>query len=352
MSRKTALIAGASGAASTRLVEVLLADPDWSVLGICRHPPTSAHARLRYIRADLMNPSRLRAKLADEAAITHAFYTARAAFSEGGVEDVAGNIAMLANTIDALVSTSGHTLQHIHLVEGSKWYGVHVGPSPSPAREDAARHMPPNFYYDQQDLLAQRQQGQRWNWSASRPNVIYDFAPDRTRNLVPTLGVWAAMAKELGTPLDFPGSNFDKLTDLTDAVQLARGMKWIATSETGQNQAFNLTDGDFFRWRQLFTRIARHFEIELGQPRPMKLEQWMADKTPVWNQIVAKHKLAPTQLDNLTAWGFADFLFGHNFDVVSSMVKIRQAGFHRTLNTEDNFIAHLTCYQQAGLLPR
>ncbi|MFT5507496.1 MAG: nucleoside-diphosphate-sugar epimerase [Hyphomicrobiaceae bacterium] len=351
-SPKTALIAGATGAASKRLVEVLLADPNWSVIGLSRNPPESPHDRLRYVRADLLDPKSVTSALDGASHITHAFYTSRAPFKEGGVEDVPSNRAMVKNMIDALETVSPGNLGHIHLVEGSKWYGVHAGPSPSPAREDAARHMPPNFYYDQEDLLSSRQHGQRWSWSASRPNVIYDFAPDRTRNIVPTLGVWAAMSKEMGIPLDFPGKNFENLSDMTDAVQLANAMKWMSTSKTAENQAFNVTDGDFFRWRQLFKRIADHFEIELGQARPMNVERWMADKEPLWNRIVDRHSLKPTRLENLAAWGFADFLFNQTFDVVSSMIKIRQAGFHDTRATEDTFIAHLAQYQAAGILPR
>lgn len=351
-SQKTALIAGATGAASKRLVEVLLADPQWSVIGLSRNPPESQHDRLRYVGADLLAPKSAASALEGASHITHAFYTSRAPFKEGGVEDVPSNTAMVANMINALEAASPDNLQHIHLVEGSKWYGVHVGPSHSPAREDATRHMPPNFYYDQEDLLRERQHGRRWTWSASRPNVIYDFAPERARNIVPTLGVWAAMSKEMGIPLDFPGHNFENISDMTDAVQLAKAMKWMATSDNAANQAFNVTDGDFFRWRQIFARLANHFGIELGQARPMNVEWWMADKQPLWDRIVARHGLRQTRLEEVAAWGFADFVFSQNFDVVSSMVKIRQAGFHDTLSTEDTFIAHLAKYQVAGILPK
>jgi nucleoside-diphosphate-sugar epimerase len=353
MSHKTALVAGATGAASIRLVEVLLADPEWSVIGLSRNPPPSSHERLTYIRADLMRAESTRTALAARNSITHAFYTSRAPFKEGGVEDVEGNVAMLENVIDGLEAACPD-LAHIHLVTGSKWYGVHLGAGPSPAREDAPRHMPPNFYYDQQDLLARREQGRAWTWSASRPNVIYDFAPSRTRNLVPTIGAWAAISKELGLPLDYPGhaDSFDAITDMTDATHLARGLKWIATAETARNEAFNLTDGDFFRWRHLWTRVASHFGLDLGRPRPIMAAAWMVDKQPLWDRIVARHGLEPKKLDDLAAWGFLDFLTSQRYDVVSSMVKIRQAGFHETVDSIDCFMAHLDRYQEARILPR
>ena len=352
MSQKTALIAGATGAASKRLVEALIADPEWSVIGLSRNPPSSSHDRLTYIRADLMDAAGAKAALAPHSHITHAFYTSRAPFKEGGVEDVEANVAMLENLINGL-EAAATDLAHIHLVTGSKWYGIHLGPGASPAREDAHRHMPPNFYYDQQDLLSRRQQGRDWSWSASRPNVIYDFAPERVRNLVPTIGVWAAMSKELGLALDYPGypDSFNAITDMTDATHLARAMKWMATADAARNQAFNATDGDFFRWCHLWRRVADHFDIELGECRPVSAETWMADKQPIWDRISARHGLEIKPLSDLAAWGFLDFLTNQRFDVVSSMVKIRQAGFTETISSIDKFIEHLARYQEARILP-
>ena len=352
MTNKTALIAGATGAASKRLIEVLHADPEWAVVGLSRNPPASNTDRLRYVRADLLDASDARSQLAGESAVTHVFYTSRAPFKEGGVEDVESNVAMIENLLNA-VEPAAPNLAHVHLVTGSKWYGIHLGAGASPAREDAPRHMPPNFYYDQQDLLSERQSGKAWTWSSSRPNVIYDFAPERTRNLVPIVGAWAAISKELGLALDFPGHPdcFNAITDLTDASQLARALKWMATADSAKNQAFNVTDGDFFRWRHLWRRVADHFEMEMGVPRPVEIVGWMADKQPIWDRIIARHGLEPTQLDRLAAWGFIGFLFNQPYDVVSSMVKIRQAGFHDTVSTEDTFIAHLRGYQEAKILP-
>ena len=132
---------------------------------------------------------------------------------------------MLRNVLDA-VEAAAPGLQHVHLIEGAKWYGVHLGAFPTPAREDDPRHMPPNFYYDQEDLLRERQRGTAWAWSSSRPNVICDFAPERARNLPSTLGAYAAITAELGMALDFPGraGTYGALTELTDATLLARGL--------------------------------------------------------------------------------------------------------------------------------
>src|SRR6516164_8100047 len=84
--------------------------------------------------------------------VTHVFfsaYTERPTWAEM----VAPNQTMLVNLMDA-IETASPDLAHINLMHGTKWYGNHLGPFKTPAKEDDPRHMPPNFYYDQQDLVA------------------------------------------------------------------------------------------------------------------------------------------------------------------------------------------------------
>ena len=348
---KTALIAGAGGASSKRLIEVLLADPDWSVVALARTPRTSA-GRLAWVAADLLDAEACRRALSGHRDLTHIFYTARAKHGETGVESVAENAAMLRNVLDAVepVATS---LQHVHLVEGTKWYGMHLGPFPTPAREDDPRHMPPNFYYDQQDLLSRRQGGQRWTWSASRPGYICDFAPERARNVVAVLGAYAAIARELGVALDFPGTpaGFEALREVTDATLLARAMMFAATTPSCANEAFNVTNGDQFRWRRVWPKIAANFGVTPGIPRLLKLGTWMADKQPVWDAIVRRHGLAATALDNVADFAFADFLWSHDYDVISATTKLRRAGFHEMVDTEEMLRSQLARYREAKMLP-
>ncbi|MBS0241122.1 MAG: SDR family oxidoreductase [Proteobacteria bacterium] len=354
MSMKVGVIAGATGAAAKRLKEVLLADEDWRVVGLSRNPPKPDHPRLSYIATDLTDRESSRVALAKVPEATHLFYTARAQFSDAskGVEDVAGNAAMVANLIDG-AEAAAKGLQHVHLVEGTKWYGMHLGRMSSPAREDDPRHMPPNFYYAQEDLMRERQEGKRWTWSASRPDFIYDMAPERARNIVPTIGAWAAMCREFGMRLDFPGkpANYTALVEATDATQLARAVKWMATSATARNEAFNVTDGSLFRWERLWPRIARLYGLEVGQVRTLNLTQWMADKGPVWEQIAKRHGLKSSRMEDVVTWGFGDFLWGIERDVISSMTKIRLAGFHETIDTEERLIELLGAYREAKVLP-
>jgi nucleoside-diphosphate-sugar epimerase len=350
---RTALVAGATGACAKRLVEVLLADPEWTVVGLARNaPPGRASQRLGFVRADLLDAGSTARALATCPGITHVFYTARAKHGEGGLESVDENTAMLRHLLDALALAAPH-LQHVHLVEGGKYYGLHLGPYATPAREDDPRPSVPNFYYDQEDLLRARQQGQRWTWSASRPNVICDFAPERARNLIPLVGAYAAILSELSEPLHFPGrlGCWEALTEVTDATHLARAMVFIATEPRAANQAFNVSNGDLFRWKRLWPRLAGHFGMAVGEVRPMLLADAMADKDAVWQRVVRRHGLARSRLDEVVVWGFGDFLFRQDYDVVSSLTRLRQAGFHDLVDTETMFRAHLSRYRDARRLP-
>ncbi len=149
---RTALIAGAGGAASKRLIETLLADPDWSVLALARTPRRERRAAHLDRRGPVRRAACAKA-LAAHRGVTHLFYTARAKHGETGVESVEDNVAMLRNVLDA-VEPVATGLEHVHLVQGTKYYGMHLGPFRTPAREDDPRPDVPNFYYDQQDLLA------------------------------------------------------------------------------------------------------------------------------------------------------------------------------------------------------
>jgi hypothetical protein len=66
---------------------------------------------------------------------------------------------------------------------------------------------------------------------------------------------------------------------------------WAATDPRCANQAFNSSNGDLFRWNELWPRLARFFELDVAPPLPLSLV--MPDKEPLWQAMVAKYDLAP-----------------------------------------------------------
>jgi nucleoside-diphosphate-sugar epimerase len=349
MSDRVALVIGPTGATGGPIAAALARHQGWRVYGMSRSAP-SGNTPFTHLAADLTDLASCRRALAGIEPITHAFFAARAPFREGGVEDVEGNVAMLAATLDAVETPS---LKHVHLLEGIKWYGMHLGPYPTPSREDDPRHLPPNFYYDQQDLLSARAAKARWSWSASRPSYICDFAPNRARNLITVLGAYAAICRELDVPLDFPGSAaaYSVLSELSDATCMAEAIVFLSTHETGRNAAFNVTNGDSFRWCQFWPLLAQWFGMPCGVPRNMKLASWMADKGPVWDRIVIRHGLQPRPLESLASWEFADFVFAKEWDLLTDNGRLRRAGFNVCVDTVAMLREQIGQYRDARLLP-
>ena len=350
MSDRIALVIGPTGATGGPIAAALARQAGWRVHGMSRTSP-SDQTPFTHLAADLTDLASCRRALSGIEPVTHAFFAARAPFREGGVEDVEGNLAMLATTLDAVETAS---LEHVHLLEGIKWYGMHLGPYPTPSREDDPRHPPPNFYYDQQDLLSARAAKARWSWSASRPSYICDFAPNRARNLITVLGAYAAICRELDVPLDFPGSAaaYSVLSELSDATCLAEAIVFLSTHESGRNAAFNVTNGDSFRWCQVWPMLALWFGMPCGVPRNMKLATWMADKGPVWDRIVIRHGLQPRPLASLASWEFADFVFGKEWDLLTDNGRLRRAGFNVCVDTVAMLRDQIGQYRDARLLPR
>ena len=166
MATRTAVIVGALGVIGRNLLLHLEADADWRIIGLSRRAPDFA-TRARFIAVDLLDREQTLAKLSDLREATHVFYCAFQA-RPTWAEHNAPNLAMLVNAVDAIDAASSQ-LQHVHLVEGTKFYGTHLGPFKTPAREDDPPHMLPNFYYDQEMWLRERQRGRPWSWSALRP---------------------------------------------------------------------------------------------------------------------------------------------------------------------------------------
>lgn len=340
--RKTALVVGAQGVIGRNLIDHLTSLPDWRVTGLSRRGNGSGGgedtARLRHISVDLLDADDTRAKLGGLRDVTHVFY---AAYQDrpSWAELVPPNMAMLTNTIDAIepVATG---LRHISLMQGYKVYGAHLGPFKTPAREeDAGRHMPPEFNVDQQRFLEQRQAGKSWSWSGIRPSVVGGFALGNPMNLAVAIAVYASISKDLGIPLRFPGKPgaYDALLEMTDAGLLARATTWAATEPKAANQAFNINNGDLFRWSEMWSAIADYFGLEVAPPLPMQLSVVMADKEPLWRQMQAKYGLSPHPYSDVSAWPFADFVFSWTYDMFADGTKARRFGFTEHVETKAMF---------------
>lgn len=349
MAAKTALVAGASGLIGRRIVEHLLGAGGWNVIGLARSPRESAG--MRWIAVDLNDAADCARKLGTLTDVTHIFYAARYDHPEGVPESVEINSAMLENVASAIEPAA--TLEHVHAVHGSKYYGTQLGPVPIPLTEESPRANNRNFYFVQEDFLRERSRGKQWSYSTSRPHSFCDPAVDYARSASMVLAVYGAVQRELGLRLDFPGSDASFLvhTQFTDTALLARAIVWMATEPRCANQSFNVVNGDYPRWSDLWPRIAKTFHMRAGAPSNVKLAAYMADKGPVWDSIVHKHALQPTRLATVALWPYGDYLLRPEWEIRSSMDKARALGFNETLDSGTMFAQHFAQYRAAKIIP-
>jgi nucleoside-diphosphate-sugar epimerase len=349
MTQHTALVVGARGVIGGNLI-THLEGLGWDVIGLSRRGGTD-RGSVRHLAVDLLDRDATIHQLRGLSEVTHLFY---AAYQDrpSWAELVAPNLAMLTNVVDA-VEPIAPDLEHISLMQGYKVYGAHLGPFATPAKESDPPHMPPEFNVDQQQFLERRQLGATWSWSALRPSVVAGIGLGNPMNLAMVIAVYASMSKELGIPLRFPGKPgaYTSLIEMTDADLLAKATVWAATTEQARNEAFNITNGDVFRWSSMWPKIAAFFDLDVAPPLEMSLVEVMADKEALWNAMVERHGLAPTSYAEVSSWAFGDFVFAWDYDVIADTSKSRRAGFHAYVETEAMFLRIFQDLREQRLIP-
>jgi len=350
----TALIVGASGIVGSA-TGALLVEEGWRVAGLARKPVDLAG--IEPVVADLQDPASLETALAGLAP-SHVFLaTWQRRPTEA--EMIRVNRAMIENLLDALRPQK--SVRHVALVTGLKHY---LGPfeaygkgtlPQTPFREDQGRLDIENFYYAQEDAVFAASARDGFTWSVHRPHTIIGKAVGNAMNMGTTLACYATLCRALKRPFTFPGSavQWNGLTDMTDARLLARQLLWASTEPKAANEAFNVVDGDVFRWSWMWGRIAEWFGIEAvpfdGTIRP--LEERMAQDGPAWAEIAKRHGLAEPDLAKLASPWHTDADLGRPIEVVTDMSKSRRLGFTAYQPTDDAFYDLFTRLRADRLIP-
>jgi len=348
------LVTGAGGViGSYAAAEYATGAGSWTVVGVSRRRPAQVPvSNYSHIELDLLDREETFASLADIAPTVKRVVFA--AYAHGGslAAQVPPNVALLRNTLETLVH-GGARLEHVTLYQGAKAYGVHLGSFKSPAKESDPRLMGPNFYYSQEDALRELADQAGFQFTVLRPDAVLGYAVGTAMNLLMCIAVYAAIGKELGLPLRFPLGQraYDALIPITDAELLARATRWAADTPAAAGEIFNVHNGDYIRFRNLWPLVARDFGMEAAEPQPMSVAEHMADKGPVWDRLVARHGLVPTSWDSLVDWTFMDKAIGPGVEVIVSNIKLRQAGFGDCLDTEDSFLSWFGRLRAAKVLP-
>jgi nucleoside-diphosphate-sugar epimerase len=346
-SKHVALVVGASGIIGNGLVETLAAHPDWSVRALRK----SHVGDVATVNADLHDARATAEVLRSASDTTHVFYAAlspRTDLAEAGTV----NLAMLCNLLDGL-KAAGAPLQRVVLYQGAKVYGVHLGVAQAPFYEDDPRYLGPNFYYAQEDLLRSRAEQDGFDWSILRPDVVVGSVAGNPMNIMMVMGVFAALSKERGLPLRFPGSwttYRDVLAQATDASWLARASLWAALAPAASKETFNIV-GEPFRWERIWLHVADELQMEVAPPQPLSLARQMPSFGAAWSGLALQHGLQPLPFESIVSWDFGDFIFNCEFNVISDMGKIRRAGFVEPSHNEHWFRTALAQLRGQRFLP-
>lgn len=357
----TAVIAGATGVVGHAALERFAADPAWRVIAVSRRPPQAAGAApIEHLALDLTDAAACRRALSALTGVTHVVYAALhekpglvAGWRERDQMEV--NDRMFHHLLDPLAAAG--SLRHLSLLQGTKAYGVHLHPVPAPARESQPRDPHENFYWLQEDHLRASAAAHGFRFTIFRPQLIFGDVTGVAMNLLPVIGVYAAICKELGLPFAYPGGPAN-LLEAVDARLLARALQWAAGSASAADQTFNITNGDVFAWRHVWPTIAGALGVTPGPDERRSIARFLPANEAAWQRVVGRHGLQAMPLAALLGEShhYADFCFGYHAretppPVLVSTIRLREAGFGDCIDTERMFVEGFARLQQRRVLP-
>jgi nucleoside-diphosphate-sugar epimerase len=354
------LVAGASGLIGVAAIEAFLS-AGWDVVGISRRKPALRSGRsFDVISVDLREEHTAREALSSLSDVTHVAYAAIYENAKdlvrgwSNADQIAVNNAMLHNVIEPLVSGKS-ALKHVSILQGTKAYGVRLHPIAIPARESDPRDDHANFFFDQQDYIRDMGAKHGFTYTVLRPQLVTGEIPGAL-NVLPAIGVYAAIRREKGEKFSFPGGP-SFVWEAADANLVGQVMLWAAQAPQATNEIFNVTNGDVFAWRSAWPAMAETLGVEPGPDEPASLAAYIRDNADVWSKIVAKYGLASGDLRSFVGQGdqHADFAFAYGAPAgpvaFVSTVKIRKAGFNAAVDTQEAFSAALQSLIDRKLLP-
>ena len=361
MAIKKVVVAGATGLVGNAALRHFSSVGGCEVVALSRRQPRNLHGA-RYVPVDLTDPAQCAHAAPALQGATHLVYAAlyEAPNLVDGWRDenqIRTNDVMLRNLM-AVLEPVAPALRHVALLQGTKAYGVHVRPLIVPAREGRSEmYEQPNFYWAQEGFLREQQLGKAWHWSILRPVLIVGEAMGGAMDLIPPLGVYAALLREQGSALDYPGGAA-RVSQAVDVDLLARAIAWAGEADAARNEAFNVTNGDVFSWENVWPAIAAALDMNPGNAVPLSLAKTYPEWIAPWEALRRKYDLIAPGLEAFVGLSFqyADYSMRYGqtqpgLPSIVSTVKINQAGFTEMMDTEDMFRKWFRQARSSRLLP-
>jgi nucleoside-diphosphate-sugar epimerase len=346
------LVVGASGLIGTAVVDAFL-EAGWDVTAVSRRRPDLFGTRaFTHLPVDLADAGACERAFGALGHVTHVVYTA--VYEKPGLipgwsdpEQQDTNRRMLRNVLEPL--TRAARLEHLTLMQGTKAYGmqptrvgdaVRLNPMRIPARERHPRVEHANFYWLQEDYAREKSVEAGFAWTIFRPTIVIGPNVGVAMNTIPVVGIYAALCREEGLPFAYPG-HLSFVREAVDVRLIADAVLWGTRTPAAHGEHFNLTNGEVFSWRDLWPSMAQCLGVEVGPDRPVKMAEYLPSRAALWDRIVERHGLRRLSMAQLLGESHhsADLRFGYGLTappppVFVSTVKIKQAGFTQTFDTE------------------
>ena len=374
---KVALITGANGITGSAILDYLTRNTtagEWSRIIITSRSPLTLDvhdSRVEFIALDFTkSPDQLAQEMRPICTdVTHAYFSSYIHKDDFKELNVA-NRSLFENFLQALLNVATN-LQNCTLQTGGKYYNVHLRPVPSPAREDQPRFVSPdqNFYYHQEDFLAEKQRGMAWTWNVIRPEAIIGHATKPNgMNEALTLAIYFLTCRELGVEAKMPTNwnYWNGTDDVSDARLIADLSVFASTQPQCANQAFNVTNGDYFCWRYLWPRLAEYFgaaasseqsferkDLVTGEPfLELNVEEWARDKQVVRDRLCDRTGVQQAKSTfNAGTWAFQDWVFHRTWSATLSINKARKLGWTGHMDSYDSFVDAFKEFKRLGQIP-
>ena len=391
----------------------LIKDPSYTkIYTLSRSQPGEQHSKTQHAHLDLQDSADTMARSLSGVAADYIYFCAYLAKPDDG-EAARVNAALLENFIKALKITGAiRQLKRFILTCGFKHYGVHLGLPKQPLLETdpilegdiGGTKWPPNFYYDQERILADAasESNGSWEWICTLPNDVIGYARGNFMNEATALGLYATASKALpGSQLIFPGNrtNYFVHNNWTSSETHARFCLWAATAPGAGNNIFNVINGDTMSFQELWPRLAERYgcsipgdmfspattekyadestAMDLNTANPITVHaqkigitgddvpsappalrlpidpaKWAkrSDVKDAWNKVRENYGLDGQAWDKAT-WGFLTFVLGREWGCVGSMSKARQLGWTGYEDTWDSFERTFEMLEANGVLP-
>ncbi|PRQ27804.1 putative oxidoreductase [Rosa chinensis] len=362
--KSVGLVIGVTGQVGNSLAEILpVSDTPggpWKVYGVARRPRPNwdINYPVEYVRCDISDAEDVKTKLSPLTDVTHIFYVTWTSRSSEA-ENCSVNGAMLRNVLSSVIPNAPNLL-HVCLLTGTKHYDGpfdaygKVQMHDAPSTEDLPRLNVPLFYYTLEDVLYEEAgKNENVTWSVHRPGLIFGLSPYSMSSTVSMMCSYAAICKQEGLPLRFPGrrEGWESYSEASDADLIAEQQIWAAVDPYARNEAFNINNGDVFKWKHMWKVLAEQYDIEeYGFDEGFSLVEMMKDKGGVWDEIVRENQLRPTKLEEVGMWELVEIVLGGGAEL-SSMNKSKEHGFVGFRNSRNSFVAWIDKAKAYKIVP-